>query len=159
MKNKPWSDIGPGVGDRENGRSSRKPRGLKEHEKSETLQVLWYGCKVGNMGAISQDAAGSVSNGHIKKGLVYWVMELGQCPESCKQTLADFMEENKMIWFMFPKSFPEECGRQSIGGMKVEQKAWAVACRKGGTSENIQEREVFVHGEQFDAKPGGSERR
>lgn len=97
MKNKPWSDIGPGVGDRENGRSSRKPRGLKEHEKSETLQVLWYGCKVGNMGAISQDAAGSVSNGHIKKGLVYWVIELGQCPESCKQTLADFMEENKMI--------------------------------------------------------------
>lgn len=40
MNNKPWLDTGPSVGDRKNGRSSRKPSGLKEHEKSETLQVL-----------------------------------------------------------------------------------------------------------------------
>lgn len=37
MKNKFWLDIGLGVGDRENGRSFRKLRGLKEYEKSEIL--------------------------------------------------------------------------------------------------------------------------
>lgn len=42
------------------------------------------------MGATSQDEAGGLSNGHIRKDSVYQVMEDGQRPESFKETLADF---------------------------------------------------------------------
>lgn len=73
MKNKSRLDIGTNTGDRENGRSSRKPRGMKEREKSETLQVLWCDCKVENMGATPQDEAGGVGSGHT----VYQLMEDG----------------------------------------------------------------------------------
>ena len=54
------------------------------HKKSETLQVFCCGFQVGSMGATSQDEAGGVSDGHIRKDLVYQVMEDGQHPESFK---------------------------------------------------------------------------
>lgn len=69
MKNRAGLDIGPSMGDRENGRSSRKPRGLRMNKKRQTVQALWCGFKLGNMGANSEDEVGGASDGHIRKDL------------------------------------------------------------------------------------------
>ena len=84
------------------GRQSK--RGLETHKKKGVQQVL--GLKSGTTGVILQEAAGGVSSGHIRKGLVHQAVEDGQCSASFKQTLADFYgrEQNNLV-HVFQRAF------------------------------------------------------
>lgn len=89
--------LGPSVGDRAKGAWKHIRR--RGHSKSS-------GFKAGTVGVISQEAAGGVSNGHIRKGLVHQAVEDGQGSASFKQTLADFYgrEQNNLV-HVFQRAF------------------------------------------------------
>lgn len=89
--------LGPSVGDRAKGAWKHIRR--RGHSKSS-------GFKAGTMGVISQEAAGGVSNGHIRKGPVHQAVEDGQGSASFKQTLADFYgrEQNNLV-HVFQRAF------------------------------------------------------
>lgn len=69
------------------GRGSRKPGSLKEQGKGGTFQGIWCTCKAGNMGTTPQGRPGGQQWPHWT-GLVYQVIEDGQCPEGSEQTLS-----------------------------------------------------------------------
>lgn len=93
--------LGPSVGGR--GKEAEKHIRRRRHNKSS-------GFKAGTPGVISQEAAGGVSNGHIRKGLVHTrLWRMGNVLQALRRPWQTFMEENETIWFMFSK--------ESSGGM------------------------------------------